>query len=327
MESAKPDVLILLPWDPSYRFIYEQLLRRRHPDLRIRTIATLAEARSAISQADVFMAFGAALTQDIFGDAKRLKWVHAFGTGVDGIVDQPGLRPEVIVTSTRGVHGAPLSEMAIMAMLALARDLPRSIRAQQKHVWDRFRARLLYRKTVAIVGVGLIAADLAPRLKALGMTVIGVTQTPRDLPGFDRFALRERLAETVSECDFVVLLLPHEPRTHGLFGRGALAAMKRGAYLINIARGGVLDEDALAELLKSGHLAGAALDAVQQEPLAPDHPLWDAPNLLLTPHLGGFYDDYAYDSIDQINANMIKFRAGAFDAMINREKRSTPAAS
>ena len=321
MSQSKPNILIFLPWDPSYRLQYEDLIRTANPDLAIRTVGTLNDARAAIVDADIFMAFGAALTEDIFGDAERLKWVHAFGTGLDGIIDQPELRRDVIVTSTRGIHGPPLSEIAILLMLSMARDFPRSVRASDKHVWDRFRAQLLYRKTVGILGVGLIAADLAPRLKALGMKVIGITRTPRDIPGFDGFAPRDDLHKAVADLDFLVLLIPHEPDTREIVDAGVLAAMKKGSYLVNIARGGVIDEAALGDALKTGHLAGAALDATQKEPLPPDDPLWNAPNLIITAHLGGFYDTYADDSIDQIVTSIAHFRAGRFEAMLNREKR------
>lgn len=320
MTERKPDILIFLPWDPSYRFQYENLIREAHPDLAIRTVGTLNEARAAISGADIFMAFGAALSEDIFGGAERLQWVHAFGTGLDGIIDQPSLKRDVVVTSTRGIHGAPLSEIAILLMLSMARDFPRSVRARDRHVWDRFRARLLYRKTVGILGVGLIAADLAPRLAALGMRVIGITRTPRDLPGFAGFAPRDDLHKAVADLDFLVLLIPLEPDTREIVDAGVLGAMKKGSYLVNIARGGVIDEAALGNALKTGHLAGAALDATQKEPLPPDDPLWDAPNLIITAHLGGFYDTYAEDSIDQILTNIAHFRAGRIDAMLNREK-------
>lgn len=321
MTPTKPDILIFLPWDPSYRHQYEILIREAHPDLDIRTVGTLDDARAAIVEADIFMAFGAALTEDIFAGAKRLKWVHAFGTGVDGIIDQPGLKHDVIVTSTRGIHGPPLSEMAILLMLALVRQFPRSVRALDKHVWDRFRAQLLYRKKVGILGVGLIAADLAPRLKALGMNVIGITRTPRDIPGFDGFLPRDDLHKAVAALDFLVLLIPLEPDTREIVDAGVLAAMKKGSYLVNIARGGVIDEAALCNALKMGHLAGAALDTTQKEPLPPGDPLWNAPNLIITAHLGGFYDTYADDSIDQIRTSIAHFRAGRFDAMLNREKR------
>ena len=314
-------VLILLPWEPSIRFGYQRLIHDRFPDLDIKTLATVDEAGVAIEHADIFMAFGVAVKKDIFVNASRLKWVHAFGTGVDGITDQAGLRKEVLVTSTRGIHGAPLSEIAILHMLSLARDFPRSVRAHDQHQWDRFRAKILQGKRVGILGVGLIAEDLAPRLKALGMRVIGISRTARSSPHFDEWRQREKLHEAVADLDFLVLLIPLETSTYHIINDGVLNAMKPGSFIINIARGGVIDEKALYRALTSGHLGGAALDTVHQEPLAKDDPLWDAPNLIITPHLGGFYDTYPEDSIDQITTNMESYLKGDFDSMINREQR------
>lgn len=321
MNSDPPDILILLPWDNRHRSCFETLIRADQPDVSIRTVGTIQEARDAIAEVDVFMAFGVAVKEDIFGAARKLRWVHAFGTGVDGIVDQPGLDPRVVVTATRGIHGPPLSEIAILQMLALARDFPRSVRAQERHAWERFRAKLLYQKTVGILGVGQIALALAPRLKALGMNVVGITREKRDCAGFDRFEFRDDLLSAVADLDYLVLLVPLEPDTRHIVNEDVLAAMKQGAYLVNIARGGLVDEAALIAALKSGHLAGAALDTMEREPLPPEDPLWDAPNVILTPHLGGFYDTYVEDSIDQILFNLRQFRAGRMDAMNNLEAR------
>jgi phosphoglycerate dehydrogenase-like enzyme len=319
--TGTPSILILLPWEPTIRFAFEKLILARFPDVPVRTLSSLAEAAIAIEDADIFMTFGVWVKEDIFGRARKLRWVHAFGTGVDGIIDRPGLASDVIVTSTRGIHGAPLSEMAILHMLALARDYPRSIRAHDTHQWDRFRARVLQGKRAGILGVGLIAEALAPRLHALGMHVVGISRTARDLPGFGSWAPRGDLKTAVADIDFLVLLIPLDETTHHIIDAGVIAAMKPGSYIINIARGGVIDETALAAALHSGHLAGAALDTVQKEPLPATDPLWQAPHLIITPHLGGFYDTYPEDCIDQIYTNIDMYLAGRFADMVNLEAR------
>ena len=322
MPAANPSILILLPWEPTIRYNYEKLIKARFPDLPITAVGTLAEAAGAIAEAEIFMAFGVAVKEDIFIHAKKLRWVHAFGTGVDGITDRAGLARDVIVTSTRGIHGAPLSEIAILHMLALARDYPRSIRAHDKHQWDRFRASLLQGKRAGILGVGLIAESLAPRLHALGMHVVGISRTARDLPGFSSWAPRDDLKAAVADLDFLVLLIPLDETTHHIINADVISAMKKGAYIINIARGGVIDEKALASALHSGQLGGAALDTVHKEPLPADDPLWDAPHLIVTPHLGGFYDTYPEDSIDQIYTNITAYLANKPQDMVNLEERA-----
>jgi phosphoglycerate dehydrogenase-like enzyme len=322
MTNALPSILILLPWEEKIRFSFEKLILARFPDLRVTTVASLKEAAERIADAEIFMAFGVAVKEDIFVNAKKLRWVHALGTGVDGIIDREGLQKHVVVTSTRGIHGAPLSEIAILHMLALARNYPRSIRAHDKHQWDRFRASLLQGKRAGILGVGLIAEALAPRLHALGMHVVGISRTARNVPGFSSWAPRDNLKTSVSDLDFLILLVPYDETTHHMIDAETIGAMKRGAFIVNIARGGIIDEKALMAALHSGHLGGAALDTVHKEPLPSDDPLWDTPNLIVTPHLGGFYDTYPEDSIDQIHQNISAFLSGRLQEMINLEVRS-----
>src|SRR5262249_10315977 len=145
----------------------------------------------------------------------KLKWIQALGTGVDNIIDLPSLGKEVLVTNVRGIHGAPVSEATIAYMLSLARDLPRASRAQEKGQWERWPAALLAGKTVGILGVGLIAEYLAPICKALGMTVVGFSGSPREAKSFDRMVHRDDLVKAVRDVDFLVALTPLTPETRG----------------------------------------------------------------------------------------------------------------
>jgi phosphoglycerate dehydrogenase-like enzyme len=315
-------VLIFLPWDESERFLYERIIAPRFPALSVQTVATVDELKANIARAEILMSFGVRLPRGIFATTPRLKWVHAFGTGVDGIADQETLRPDVLVTSTKGLHGPPVAEAALASMLALSRDLPRSVRAQDRRAWDKWRMRLLHRKTVGILGVGAIAQALAPRCQAMGMTVVGMSRAPRPAAGFDRMVPRDALAAVVGEFDYVVLLLPLEPDTRHIVNDKVLAAMKPTCYLINVARGGVLDDAALVRALEARKLAGAALDVFDQEPLPEDHPFWRMPNVIITPHFGGYYDRYVEDSADQICRNLERFLAGRIAEMENVATRS-----
>jgi phosphoglycerate dehydrogenase-like enzyme len=248
--------------------------------------------------------------------------VHAFGTGVDGIADQETLHRDVLITSTKGIHGPPVAEAALASMLALSRDLPRSVRGQDRRVWDKWRMRLLDRKIVGILGVGAIAQALAPRCQAMGMTVVGISRTPRQAAGFDRIVPRSDLERVVGDLDYLVLLLPLEPDTRHIVGDSVLAAMKPTSYLINVARGGVLNDAALVRALESKKLAGAALDVFDQEPLPIDHPFWRMPNVIITPHFGGYYDRYVEDSADQICRNLERFLTGRVAEMENVAART-----
>ena len=199
------------------------------------------------------MTFGPHLRDGaILKHAKKLKWVQAVGTGVDGIIDQPLLSPNVIVTNIRGIHGEAVSEAALAGMLALSRNLPESLRNQAAQKWVRWPSRLIHGKTVGIYGIGLIAEALAPRCKAMGMTVIGFTSTVRQVPGFDRMLLREEFVNAAGELDYLVVLVPISDETRNIIGTREFAAMKPGSYFINLARGGVVDEDAMMAALDFG---------------------------------------------------------------------------
>ena len=257
-------------------------------------------------------------------DAKKLKWVQALGTGLDGIVDQPALQPNVIVTSLHGVHGPPVSEAAISSMLALSRDLPGFVRAQDQHQWKRWPAKLLHNKTVGIVGIGVIAEALAPKCKAMGMTVVGLSSTPRKIAGFDSMHPMSELLSVLPHLDYLVLLTPYSPATHHLIDAKVFEAMKPTAFLVNLARGGVVDEDALVAALRANSFAGAALDVFSQEPLPPEHPLWAFKNVIITTHQGGFCDTYVDLAMPILEHNMRCFLSGDTKGMINVAR---PAAS
>jgi phosphoglycerate dehydrogenase-like enzyme len=274
-----------------------------------------------IAAAEVLISFGPHVANHVFEKAKNLKWVQALGTGVDGIADQPGLRKDVLLTNMHGFHGGPVSEAALLAMLSLARELPRSLRQQAKRKWDRFPAKLLKGKTVGIFGVGTIAAELAPKCKALGMKVVGISSAARTVPGFDAMRGRGELEQAVKEWDYFVLLTPFTPETKNIVDAKIFAAMKPSSFFVNLARGGVVDEGALLDALKEKRIAGAALDVFAKEPLPEDSPFWDMENVILTQHQGGFFDGYPGFALPVVEENMRKYLAGDLKAMINVVKR------
>jgi len=250
-------------------------------------------------------------------EAHSLKWIQVFTTGTDHITNMRSLKPETIVTSMRGIHGPQMAEMALMLMFALARDLPRMIRNQADERWERFLQRRLYGKTVLILGVGIIGGELGPRCKALGMTVVGVSNSPRAMPGFDRIVPRADLTKAVPEADFLVVLVPFERGTDKIVNAELFRAMKPSAYLINIARGGVCDEQALIAALREKRIAGAALDVFQTEPLPADSPLWRMDNVIVTPHHGGQCDVYNELVLGLFQKNLECFLEGRVSDMVN----------
>jgi phosphoglycerate dehydrogenase-like enzyme len=314
-------LLILLTLPEKVRMQYFDGLRGAFPELAIDLVDHHSKVDPYIGSADILLTFGAHMADHVLEKGKKLRWIQALGTGVDGIVDRPPFRDGVLVTNMHGLHGDSVPEAAIMLMLALARDLPRAMRNRNARKWERYPSQLLKGKTVGIFGVGAIARSLAPKCKSFGMKVIGITSAVRGVEGFDRMVRRDDLESAVGELDFLVLLTPYTPETHGIVGEKVLAAMKPGAFLVNLARGGIVEEDALVRALREKRLAGAALDVFATEPLPQDHPLWSMDNVIVTPHLGGFHDQYAEQALPTVIENFRKFLSGDTAGMTNVVKR------
>jgi phosphoglycerate dehydrogenase-like enzyme len=299
------------------------MLLDRFPQLTINVVGHHNDVDPYIADTDILLCFSPPMADHVVRDAKKLKWIQALGTGTDNIVDLPSLGADVLVTNIRGIHGAPVSEATIAFMLSLARDMPRTVHAQDRSEWERWPAQLLAGKTVGILGVGLIAEYLAPICKAFGMTVIGITGTPRATPGFDRMVKRDDLIAVAPELDFLVALVPMSADTRNIVGEQVFKAMKPSAYLVNVARGGVVDEEALIKALEAGEIAGAGLDVFSQEPLPATSPLWKAKNLTVFPHLGGYSEGYEDRAMPTIERNMRCFLDGDLKSMINIVRKPT----
>jgi phosphoglycerate dehydrogenase-like enzyme len=311
------NILILTEVQEAMRARYKAMLLERFPQLTINVVGHHNDVGPYIADTDILLCFSPPMADHVVRDAPRLKWIQALGTGVDNIIDLPSLGKEVLVTNVRGIHGAPVSEATIAYMLSLARDLPRASVAHDKGQWERWPAALLAGKTVGILGVGLIAEYLAPICKALHMTVVGISGSPREAKGFDRMAHRDDFVKVVPELDFLVALAPLTAETRGIVGAKVFAAMKPTAYLVNVARGGVVDEPALIAALESGQIAGAALDVFAQEPLPASSPLWRTKNVTIFSHLGGYSQGYEDRAMPTIAGNMAKFLSGDLKSMIN----------
>ena len=270
---------------------------------------------AALERADVAVLAGD--LDERFLRAPRLRWIHCDHAGLNR-----SARPEVfakglLVTSSAGRSSPVLAEHAILFMLALAYRFPDFLAAQRSHRWGipgQDELRGLYGRTVGIVGLGNTGSELAVRAKALGMRVLGYRRSAAPPPeGVDRVfsvAARDALDDLLRESDFVVLAVPLSDTTHHVIGKRELALMKPGAYLVNMARGPVIDEAALLDSLHSGHLGGAGLDTFAQEPLPPDSPLWDAPRTLITPHTTPQVPDRTGRSLEIIAENVRRYRAG-----------------
>jgi D-2-hydroxyacid dehydrogenase (NADP+) len=270
-----------------------------------------------LKDAEVLIGHHFQFDEQVLRAAPRLRWIQSMTTGTDAILQLAELRAEVTVTSTRGMHGPQMSELVFLQMLALLRNFPRMQRNQAAHRWDRWLQPLLAGKTIVIVGVGAIAEVLAPRCKAFGMQVYGVSNSRRKPTGFDEILLRSELQRGAAAADFLVLIVPHSAQTENLIDASILSHMKPSAFLINVARGGVLDEEALLSALREQRLAGAALDVFRERPLPPDHPLWREENIIITPHIGGMSDVYLDQAYPIVRDNIELFLAGNMPGMKN----------
>jgi D-2-hydroxyacid dehydrogenase (NADP+) len=311
------NVLLLLAFPEPVRTAYLERLRRAFPDVTINLAEHHEKVDPYIADADVLITFGAHMADRVLEEGVNLRWIQALGTGVDGIADRSALRAGVLVTNLHGLHGPAVSESVLASMLALSRDLPRSLGNQRRAQWQRFPVRLLKGKTAGIVGVGVIAEELAPKCSALGMRVVGVSSAQRTVPGFERIWGLERLEQVAGEVDYLVLLTPYTAATHHIISAQVLVAMRPSSFLINVARGGIVDEPALITALEQHRIAGAALDVFSEEPLPADHPLWRLDNVILTPHIAGFHVGYVDDALPIVEENLRRFIAGDISNMRN----------
>lgn len=253
-----------------------------------------AEARLTplLQEADIY--FGIRVLPDMVARSPRLRWVQLVAHGIDHIQGDI-MQGKVTVTTGRGAYAAIIAEHVLMLMLMLARQAPRILANQQQRRWERLYPGELDGNTVGLVGLGSIGAAVARAAQGFGMRVLGTRRTAapgESLPYVDEVVPPGSLPYLLRNSDFVVLCVPLTPHTRRLIGQEELRAMKPTAYLINVARGGVVDDAALVQALREGWIAGAGLDVFEQEPLPPDSPLWTTPNTIVTPHMAGLSERF-----------------------------------
>jgi phosphoglycerate dehydrogenase-like enzyme len=287
-------------------------MRRAAPDMRLVVTSESDEMAAVLDDVEIATAL---VPGSLLVAAPRLRWFHAWGAGVDWVLRHPGaIERDFILTSTSGIHPIQMTEHVLALMLAFARRLPDAMRAQAGRTWRHMENAEVFElagKTLLLVGLGAIGQRIALVAAALGMRVLGVRRTSSGpLPGVERVAGIESLPDLLPEADFVVLVTPLTPETRGLIGERELRLMKRDAYLINVARGGVVDEAALVRALREGWIAGAGLDVFEREPLAPQSPLWDMANVIITGHYGGVTPMYDARAFEVFLDNLHRYRAG-----------------
>jgi D-2-hydroxyacid dehydrogenase (NADP+) len=296
---------------------YRDRLRAEFPELQFALFHSAAEASGDLSDIDALICFGIAIEDSVLRRATRLKWIQSLATGVDHFLRCPSLSPDVLITSGRGIHGPAMREQVLYLMMSVSRDVAHQVEDKKARVWQRRLWSTLDGKTAVIVGVGVVGVAIGEALKALGMTVIGVTRTPRAIAGFDETMPTDRLADAARRADYLINVLPADAPNLGIFSAEVIAAMKPTAYFINGGRGQTVDETALVAALREGRIAGAGLDVFQKSPLPHDSPFWDLPNVFITPNVGGYIVEYEEQIMPLVVDNMRLFLAGRPDEMQN----------
>lgn len=292
------------------------VLRQRFPEVSFEH-ATDDDARvRGLENCDV--AFTWIMSASELARASRLRWVHSSAVAVETLCLPELFARNVIVSNSRGVQSAPIAEHVFSVLLALAKQLPFVLERQREHRWaqnelvgDRL-PWLLKGKTLGLIGAGTIGSEIARLAAAFGMKVIAVTRRPKgqSIAGIDELLAPDHLDAMLGRSDVVVVAAPLTAETLNLIGAAELARMKRDSLLINVGRARIVDHEALADAIASGHIGGASLDVFHREPLPPDDRLWTLPNVILTPHTSGFRHGHWDAVIDLFSENLRRFQAG-----------------
>ena len=292
-------------------------INERVEDLDLEIASTPPESEQAIGDAEVVLT--RRLSDALLDGANRLQWVQSVSAGVDHFDLDHFRDAEIALTSGSGIHAEPIAEQVLGYLLMFERKLLGAVHQQRRGVWESYSGGELRGKTLGIVGLGAIGTRIAQLGSALGMTTIGTKRDPSTAPDVvDEALAPDDLYELLDRSDYVVLACPLTDETRGLIASEELATMSRDAVLVNIARGAVVDQDALTTALQKRHIGGAALDAFVEEPLPGDSPLWKLSNVIVTPHMAGSTPMYWERCAELFAENYAKFVDGELDSMKNR---------
>lgn len=296
--------------------LFDDLVSGSEPVEAIRSVdpaATVVEATeenlvAELAGAEIFFGYQ---PPDVFTDANQLKWIQSTSAGMDHLMNVGFETRGILVTNASGVHAAQVAETAWAHTLSLARSIPTFVRQQDQAIWQWSSLHDLFGATCGIIGLGGIGRYYARVAAAFGMKIVAVDKFPTNKPDFVNELWRlERLKDLLQISDFVLISCPATDETQNLIATDELSCMKPSAILINIARGGIVNEVALVEALRSGRLAAAGLDVCSTEPLPPDSVLWRTSNLLITPHCAGLSHHRVRRLTDFFCDNLLRYKSG-----------------
>ncbi|MBX3071237.1 MAG: D-2-hydroxyacid dehydrogenase [Thermomicrobiales bacterium] len=279
-----------------------------------------AEWRAMAADAEILWDVPEGNDVPVLEQCPNVRWIQTTSAGVGPMIREKGLADtDIIVTTSSGIHATPLAEFVFAALLYNIKIIPQLLAWQQQKSWERYCAGELRGQTLTLVGPGRIGSEVARLAKALGMRVVAVGATPpgqrQPNPDFDVYVDYSGIDEALGQGDCVVLACPLTAQTDGLVGRRQIDAMKPGVALVNIARGAVIDEEAMIEALQTGHIGFAALDVFQVEPLPETSPLWSMPNVLVNPHSASTAWAENERITDIFVANLAHYLKGQYDQM------------
>jgi len=302
-------------WNPPDWFA--ERLRRDFPQLEVVHLKDYTGIDQHICDAEIAIAWS--LRPEQVKSAGNLRWVHSTAAAVHQLMFPELVESDIVLTNARDVHGPVVAEHVMALIFALAKRIPHAVRLQEKHIWGQKamwdahpRPREIAGAKLGLVGVGSIGRAVAARASALGMAVIALREHPELArpEGVDHAFSPEQFESFLSQSDFVVLAAPVTPQTRRFIDAPRLRQMKHDAYLINVGRGALIDEAALAEVLRDGRIGGAAIDVFEKEPLSPGSPFWDLDNILITPHTAGLTEKLWQRHYDLLLRNLCRYFEG-----------------
>jgi D-2-hydroxyacid dehydrogenase (NADP+) len=318
--SAAETKLVICVWHPFDLWrpppSMAQAVRQRWPEMRVVHLLNYDRLEAEIPDTQIFVGYSIRPHQLPF--ARQLKWIHSTAAGVAQLT-YPTLRESgILVTNASGVHSIPIAEHVIGMLLSLSRKFPDALRHQENHkwaqqeIWDaKPRPSELHSATLLLIGLGAIGKEIAKRAKALGMKIEAVTRSGRgDATLAEKIYPATELEAALAQADYIVVAAPETPATNNLLGPRQFAAMKPTAFVVNVARGSLIDESALTAALQQKKIAGAALDVAAEEPLPPESPLWRQKNIMITPHLAAASENLWPRQTDLLLRNLDLWFAG-----------------